>query len=228
MRSKPHSPHTAPHTAERIRDAAISEFAAHGFAATTVRRIAAVAEVSPGLVIHHFGNKDNLRRACDDHVFESVTEYKRQRAGASPLATVEMFRDDTLRVHLEYLLVSLLDPSDQGQRFFDYYVDTLETIIGEGFAGYRLRPAEDTRAQATALAMLGLAPLLLEPRARRALGTTDPHSSMTRLIPYLSQVYQHGIFERTPTPAATPGSPHDPPTEDPDPASPPPPAEGPP
>jgi len=77
------------------------------------------------------------------------------------------------------------------------------------------------------LAILGLAPLLLESRVRHALGTTDLPSSMARLTPYLSQVYQQGIFERTPAPSATPGSPHDPPAGDPDPASPPPPAEGP-
>ena len=34
----------------------------------TVRGIAARAGVSPALVQHHFGTKDGLRRACDEHV----------------------------------------------------------------------------------------------------------------------------------------------------------------
>jgi hypothetical protein len=45
-----------------IRDAAIGYFAEHGFTSTTVRAIAAKAEVSPALVIHHFGPKENLAR----------------------------------------------------------------------------------------------------------------------------------------------------------------------
>src|SRR5690606_20135242 len=58
MSSVKPAPHTAPKTAARIRDAAIVEFAAHGFTKSTVRAIAESAGVSPGLVIHHFGSKD--------------------------------------------------------------------------------------------------------------------------------------------------------------------------
>ena len=39
-----------------------------GFAGTTVRAIAAEVGVSPALLLHHFGSKDGLRDACDDHV----------------------------------------------------------------------------------------------------------------------------------------------------------------
>lgn len=52
----------------RIRDAALRLFADEGFEAVTVRRIAAAAEVSPALVLHHYGSKDGLRTACDEHV----------------------------------------------------------------------------------------------------------------------------------------------------------------
>lgn len=216
MSSTRHAPHTAPETAERIRDAAIVEFAARGFSGTTVRQIATAAGVSPGLVIHHFGSKDRLRAACDDHVFEALTEMKRASASRSPVMVAEMFREGTMRSYADYLLKSLLDPSEQGQRFFDHYVGTLEQIIEEGFAGYTLRKSEDRRVQATAIAMLALAPMLLEPRVRHSLGTEDLHGSMTRLIPYLAEVYRHGLIESAPEgtgpgPRATPGSQHDPP-----------------
>lgn len=207
MRSTAPGPHTAPQMAARILDAAIAAFAADGFTSTTVRRIAADAGVSPGLVMHHFGNKEDLRAACDDHVFRTITDHKRDNADASPLRVADMFRDNTLRVHLEYLLTSLLDPSEQGQRFFDFYVDALETIIDDGFAGYRLRPSTDTRAQATVLAILALSPLLLEPRVRRVLGTQDMHGSMTRLIPHLTEIYRHGLFEEVPDPRDAPHAP---------------------
>lgn len=217
MSSTRRAPHTAPDTAERIRDAAIAEFAAHGFTKTTVRAIAKRAGVSPGLVIHHFGSKGGLRTACDDYVFDTLTETKRQHADQSPLIVSEMLSDGPMRTHAEYLLKSLLDPSPEGQRFFDHYVEVVERIIEDGFAGYVMRKAEDRRAQSTAIAMLALAPILLEPRVRHSLGTEDLPGSMARLTPYLYDLYRNGFIEQVPEgqaqqgPRATPGSQHDPP-----------------
>jgi AcrR family transcriptional regulator len=56
----------------RIRDAALEQFAEHGFEGTTIRGIAQAAGVSAGLVQHHFGSKEGLRQACDDAVLELV------------------------------------------------------------------------------------------------------------------------------------------------------------
>lgn len=217
MSSAERAPHTAPKTAARIRDAAITEFAAHGFTKTTVRGIAKAAGVSPGLVIHHFGSKDGLRAACDDYVFEELTETKRRSAGRSPLIVAEMLSDGAMRTNAEYLFMSLLDPSEQGQRFFDHYVEVIEQVIEEGFAGYVLRKAEDRRGQAAAIAMLAIAPMMLEPRVRRALGTADVPASFARFTPHLFDLYLHGLIEKVPEglqvpgPKATPGSQNDPP-----------------
>ena len=51
----------------RIRDAAIELFAERGIGSATIRDIAQAAGVSSGLVRHHFGSKDGLRRACDEY-----------------------------------------------------------------------------------------------------------------------------------------------------------------
>lgn len=218
MSSTKRAPHTAPETAELIRDAAIAEFAAHGFAKSTVRGIAAAAGVSPGLVIHHFGSKDGLRSACDDHVFEALTRVKTEHANGSPVfVTGKIFGDEQTRAYADYLVKSLLDSSPQGQRFFDHYIEILEEVIENGFAGYTLRKTEDRRAQAAALAMLALALPLLEPKMRHALGTENLEGSMTRLIPSLVDLYRHGFIDSvpyeqvTPEPRSNPGSQHDPP-----------------
>src|SRR5699024_2007457 len=42
----------------RIRDAALSEFAAHGVARATMRSVAEAAGVSAQLVVHHFGRSE--------------------------------------------------------------------------------------------------------------------------------------------------------------------------
>ncbi|GAA2821249.1 TetR/AcrR family transcriptional regulator [Crossiella cryophila] len=52
----------------RIRDAAMRHFGEHGFDAATIRGIAETAGVSSGLIRHHFGSKQALREACDQHL----------------------------------------------------------------------------------------------------------------------------------------------------------------
>jgi AcrR family transcriptional regulator len=50
----------APDTREAILAVARRQFATRGYDATSLRLIAAQAEVDPALVIHYFGTKDNL------------------------------------------------------------------------------------------------------------------------------------------------------------------------
>ncbi|MFC4908677.1 TetR family transcriptional regulator [Actinomadura gamaensis] len=52
----------------RLRDEALRLFAEHGPDAVSVRQIAAAAGASPALVVHHFGSKQGLRDAVDEHV----------------------------------------------------------------------------------------------------------------------------------------------------------------
>jgi TetR/AcrR family transcriptional regulator, regulator of cefoperazone and chloramphenicol sensitivity len=66
----------------RIRDAAVVLFADAGYRGTSIRDVARAAGVSPGLVQHHFGSKEGLRAACDEHVvaaLESITARKLER-----------------------------------------------------------------------------------------------------------------------------------------------------
>lgn len=192
------SPNTSPETAEKILSAAVAEFARHGFTKTTVRGIAAAAQVSPGLVIHHFGSKDGLRSACDEHVFERIAESKAANAGYASMAVQMMFDDPEMSTAVDYLVKSLLDPSDHGQRYFDHYVDLVESYITDGFAGYTFRQSEDSRGQAATIAVMALAPSLLEHRLHSVLGTEDTTGMMTRLAPHLLDLYLHGALESVP------------------------------
>ena len=77
--STPASPAAGDLTARaRIRDAAIRHFADDGYERTTIRGIAATAGVSPGLLRHHFGSKEELRRACDEHIAETMRRINAQ------------------------------------------------------------------------------------------------------------------------------------------------------
>ncbi|BCJ36111.1 TetR family transcriptional regulator [Actinocatenispora thailandica] len=51
-------------TREQILDAAREQFAAHGYTAATMRRVAAAADVDPALLHHYFGTKYDLFAAA--------------------------------------------------------------------------------------------------------------------------------------------------------------------
>jgi AcrR family transcriptional regulator len=55
----------------RIRDAAMDLFGQHGFN-VGLRTIADAPGVSAPLVIHNFGSREGLRKACDDYVAEEI------------------------------------------------------------------------------------------------------------------------------------------------------------
>ncbi|MDN5877747.1 MAG: TetR/AcrR family transcriptional regulator [Brevibacterium aurantiacum] len=192
------SPNASPETADRIRTAAISEFAIHGFTKSTIRSIASAAGVSPGLVIHHFGSKEGLRTACDNHVFDAIAEAKAANAEYATRVMQMIFDDPSMAMNIDYLMKSLLDPSEHGQRYFEHYINLVEDYIAHGFAGYTFRQSEDPRGQAATLATLALAPSMLEHRLQTSLGTNTTAETMTRLAPHLFDLYLNGVLEAIP------------------------------
>ena len=72
--------------AARIRDSAIALWGQHGFG-LGLRAIADAAGVSAALVIHHFGSKDGLQKACDDYVAEQIRTAKSESLRAADPAT---------------------------------------------------------------------------------------------------------------------------------------------
>src|ERR1700709_1610388 len=92
----------------RIRDAAIDQFAQHGFA-VGLRTIAEDAGVSAALVIHHFGSKEGLRQACDDFVAESIRAAKSESLQASDPASwfAQMAEIESFAPSMAYLVRSM-------------------------------------------------------------------------------------------------------------------------
>lgn len=72
--------------AARIRDAAIEQFGEQGFG-VGLRTIAEAAGVSAALVIHHFGSKEGLRKACDDYIAEEIRNSKSEALKSNDPAT---------------------------------------------------------------------------------------------------------------------------------------------
>jgi AcrR family transcriptional regulator len=183
----------------RIRDAAIGRFASDGVARTTVRAIAADAGVSPALVIHHYGSKDALRVACDQHVAALVREGKTAAMAAGtqldPLAALRQAGDGP--PVLRYLATTLVDGSPHVAELVDELVADAEGYMEQGVASGMLRPSEDPRGRATVLTMWSLGALVLHEHVGRLLGidlTDDPSQALPYVVP-AAEILGRGVLD---------------------------------
>jgi AcrR family transcriptional regulator len=139
----------------RIRDAAIDLWGQQGFT-VGLRTVAEAAGVSAALVIHHFGSKDGLRKACDEYVAEMVRESKtesmRSTDPANWLAQVAEIED--YAPMMAYLVRSMQSGSDLAKSFWQRMTDNAEQYIEEGVAAGVLRPSRDPKARARYLSMI--------------------------------------------------------------------------
>jgi AcrR family transcriptional regulator len=140
----------------RIRDAAIEQFGVHGFD-VGLRAIAKSAGVSAALVIHHFGSKEGLRKACDEFVAESVRESKSESLqNADPagwfaqLAEIESFAP-----MMGYLVRSLQTGGELAKSLWRNMIDNAEQTMDEGVRAGTIKPSHDPKARALFLAMTG-------------------------------------------------------------------------
>ena len=113
----------------RIFDAAIEAFARSGNKAS-VRDIAGASGVSPGLVIHHFGSKQALRRACDSEVLKRYHELE-VSALMSPAAAVrnmEVLSEEAAMI-MVYMLRSLADGGAMACTFMKELLAATEDVM---------------------------------------------------------------------------------------------------
>jgi AcrR family transcriptional regulator len=148
--------------AARIRDAAIDQWGQHGFN-VGLRSIAEAAGVSAALVIHHFGSKEGLRKACDDYIAEQVREAKseslRTADPANWLTAVAEIEDYAPMT--AYLVRSMQSGSDLAKSFWQRMIDNAEQYLEEGVRAGTLKPSRDPKARAKFLGLVSGGGLLL-------------------------------------------------------------------
>lgn len=189
-----------------IRNAALRLFAEHGHDAVTVRQIAAVAGVSPALVVHHFGSKEGLREAVDAHAaqaFEAIFGDEGQDdlvatmlAGNSTSLAEAFARGfppgSPLPAYLRRLLLTN-DPAGAALfgRWFAMTAGLMEQMAAAGF----VTPTDDPAARAALLLVNDLGLILLRNQVATTLGV-DPLSpeGMTRLAATALTIYSQGFF----------------------------------
>lgn len=113
---------------ELIRAAALKRFAAQGTANTSLREVAETAGVSVGLLQHHFGTKERLIEAVDEHVAGFLGA---SLAGAPAVPTADPVGDFGHRVTtliaehtdvVDYIVRTLLERTPTGTSIFDALV----------------------------------------------------------------------------------------------------------
>lgn len=181
----------------RIRDAAIRLFGSGGFAATSVRAIAEEAGVSPALVIHHFGSKEALRQACDEHILEEVIGQGEERLNADLLATMQgwLAEPQQFQPAFDYVARTLAEDSDLGARLFRGLVAKTQALLADGVARGVMRSSSDPEMQALLIALHGLAPLVLQRQVGHLLGEAGLSAAVLQrmTIPTL-ELYTHGLY----------------------------------
>jgi TetR/AcrR family transcriptional regulator, regulator of cefoperazone and chloramphenicol sensitivity len=142
----------------RIRDAAVEHFAEYGVDRATIRGIARAARVSPGLVRHHFGSKDDLRKACDAYALDALRGYVDQTMTEEGLNDPRTLGEAWTPLHpfRRYLARALIDGSVAAGQIFDELVALTEQTL-EQTDKHRLDPpVADLRTRAALMIAMAL------------------------------------------------------------------------
>lgn len=188
-------------TQARIRDAAITEFAANGIDGTSIRTIATTAGVSPGLVIHHFGSKEALRVACDEYVAGIIRDVKgAAMASAGAFDVTAAFRAVGDIPAAKYLARTLVDGSPHVAELVDEIASDAVEYMTTGVETGMVQPSAFEKERAAILTIWSLGALVLHEHLERLVGvdiTADLSSNPTAASAYIApilEIYSRGVF----------------------------------
>ncbi|MCA2263639.1 TetR family transcriptional regulator [Mycobacterium marseillense] len=142
--------------AARIRDAAIEQFGEHGFG-VGLRAIAEAAGVSAALVIHHFGSKEGLRKACEEYIAEEIRNTKSEALQSNDPATwfAQLAEIEDYAPLMAFLVRSMQAGGDLANMLWRRMIDNAEEYMEEGVRAGTIKPSRDPQARAKYLAITG-------------------------------------------------------------------------
>lgn len=191
--------------AAAIRIAAMKLFAERGYADVTVRQVASAAGVSPALVIHHYGSKENLRAVLEERVAAFVESMLAdlvrvpEEGGSANVA--ELFAD---RLEREpgmagYVRRLLADGGPAGVDLFGRLYEVTRAGMQALEQAGVVRPSNDEAVRNAFLLSNDLAVLLFRPHLSQVAGI-DPLSrdGLVRWSAEVVDVYSHGVFAAVP------------------------------
>ena len=162
VRSRSSTPESDLTAVARIRNAALLRFARDGFG-VGLRTIAADAGVTAGLIAHHFGSKDGLRRACDAEVLRLTEEVKRSSTyfgGPTDLMT-QMSQVEEYIPATAYAMRSLMEGGELATTLMDLFVGDTVSYMSDAVKAGTVTPSHNEEARARYLLYAGFGALLL-------------------------------------------------------------------
>jgi AcrR family transcriptional regulator len=178
----------------RIREAAIRHFADDGYERATIRAIAASAGVSAGLLRHHFGSKEELRRACDEHIAETLRQINAQyledlSGAAADRRLVQPFE--------RYIVRALAENSPSAAPIFDEMVTMTEHWLERADRARPEPPAVDRRIRAALVSAMASGIPLLHEQLSRTVGADIFGAEGGRLVALgLLDIYSHPLISK--------------------------------
>jgi AcrR family transcriptional regulator len=178
----------------RIREAALEHFARDGYDRATIRAIAKTAGVSPGLLRHHYGSKEQLREACDHYVFELI-HLANAEILSDPGASAQVRQSS--RLFGSYVARSLADDSPTVGPIFDELVTMTEAWLALADDARTDTPTVDRRVRAALITAMKIGVPLLHEHVSRALGTDMFGPDGDRLVALaLLDIYSHALIDQ--------------------------------
>ena len=184
-------------TRDQLLSIATEMFAENGFAGTSLRSIAKQAEVSPALLVHHFGTKDALvKEAISKTLGDWVADEK-----------AAMLDDESHQVEnwqslaakgatsLNFFKQALLAGGEYSQRLFNAAFLESEALLDEMQELGRLKDISDKQTIALMMTISGLGSVLFMSQIEHTLG--GPISSdhvASRLVNANHEMMQDGVF----------------------------------
>ncbi len=152
-------------TGPRIRKAALSLFARHGYAAVSMRQIAAEVGVQAGALYNYTPDKQSLLyRLMNDHMQELLSTYAKLTPADSPVEALRQFVGFHIRFHMErpdevfiaYMELRNLSPENftEIEAVRRKYEDSLEAILKAGQQQGLFTVADTKIATLAVIAML--------------------------------------------------------------------------
>lgn len=192
---------------ERILDEAMRLFAERGFDSVTVRDIASEAEVSVGLINHHFGSKEGLREAVDRKFieqFEEVLQAPPDVPARRRLDDIYSWVDDWIARHQDnwpvtakYFRRALLEESEWGASIFEQFFKIARASVDRMDASGAVRKDVDRLWLPFLMVYLEIGTVLLDPYISKILGKSgfEPELWKRRHRAYMSLIHR-GIRPR--------------------------------
>ena len=182
----------------RIRDAALRHFTEYGFDRATIRDIARAAGVSLGLVRHHFGSKDELRKACDAYALQALRGYHEQSLTEEGLNDPRLISEaqNMLPYSLRrYLARALIDESETAGQIFDEMVALTERGLRQAVQQRPDPPVADVRARAALTVAMALGIPAFQAHVARNIGADIFSPEGDRAITLaLLDIYSHPVL----------------------------------